>query len=261
MRGKFEKNELGIRITSVQGFRGFPPMFHAHMEFIYVLSGEVKINIDDVRHTLTKGQMSMAFPYAIHSYQNAPDAEVFVLLFSPAAVPGFEKELSAVRPVTPYVEDARIFLPLLEKILAFYGEEGTSAKTAEAYLNALLGEILLSIPLTDADNTDLSTTQKILVYCSEHYKENITIGKVAHHCFVSESTVTKIFAAKLGCSFREYINILRISDAKSLLKNTDLKIIEVMLASGYQNQSSFNRVFGSVVGMSPRAYRDKYRKK
>mgnify|MGYP003302649859 CR=1 FL=1 len=43
--------------------------------------------------------------------------------------------------------------------------------------------------------------------------------------------------------------------ARQLLESTDLRIGQVMAACGFQNQSSFNRVFREITGTSPRQYR------
>ena len=81
------------------------------------------------------------------------------------------------------------------------------------------------------------------------------LRKIADELYISTGYVSKIFATKLKYGLREYINELRISKAKNLLSKTDLKIIDVMLECGFRNQSSFNRVFSEICGVSPSEYR------
>jgi two-component system response regulator YesN len=64
-----------------------------------------------------------------------------------------------------------------------------------------------------------------------------------------------VFSGKLKIGFREYINFLRISHAKTLLVETDMKVLAIMLECGFRNQSTFNRIFSEVCGVSPRTYR------
>lgn len=120
--------------------------------------------------------------------------------------------------------------------------------------------MLLSLPLIKTEGTALYAAQKILSFCSAHYKEDLSIKRLSRELFLSESYITKTFSHKLGCSFREYINGLRIQDAKMLLQSTDMKIIDIMYTSGFNNQSGFNRVFLQETGLSPRAYRAALRK-
>ena len=80
------------------------------------------------------------------------------------------------------------------------------------------------------------------------------LKSVSDALFVSPSYISKIFAQKLKYSFREYINSLRIHKAKALLADPNRRIVDVMMDCGFQNQSSFNRVFLEICGISPREY-------
>ena len=261
MKGVFESNDINILAKQVQGFRGFTPMFHAHMEVVYVLRGSIKLRIDSFQHTLLSGQLSVCFPYLIHSYEESPDAEAIILLFSPAVSGGFTRKLMQCKPRVPVVEDASAFLPLLERIVACrLSKNADSELLATAYISALVGELLISQPLDAVENMDISVAQKILQYCSEHYLEDLSVKQVAQSLHVSESCVTKTFSAKLNCSFRKYINTLRLADAKKLLRSTDRKIIDIMLACGFNNQSRFNSLFYEDTGLTPREYRMQQRR-
>ena len=123
------------------------------------------------------------------------------------------------------------------------------------YINAVIGEFLETTPMEEADNTSEDAVAKILSYCAEHCTENITINSVAESLYLSPGYVSKIFSQKLKYGFREYINALRINMAKSLLKNPEKRITDVMLACGFVNQSSFNRVFRDICGVSPKDFR------
>lgn len=213
-------------------------------------------------HTLSAGELSISFPYSIHSYEKSNDVDAILILFAPGIAGPFEKKILSCKPLSPYITDAERMLPVLQKILQYSAhKEPEGILTAQAYLQALIGEILLSQELIDVQSSNISTTQKILIYCSEHYKEKISIKSIASELFVSESAVTKIFTSKLGYSFRDYINMLRIAEVKNLLTTTDMPIIDIMYECGYTNQSSFNRIFFKDSAMTPKEYRKKYSNK
>jgi len=257
----FESNDINILAKKVQGFRGFAPMFHAHMEVVYVMRGSIKLRIDGFQHTLTSGQMSVCFPYLIHSYDESPEAEAIILLFSPSVVGEFAHKLMQYKPSVPFVEDASAFLPLLKRIVACRKtKDSDNELLATAYISALVGEFLISQSLDAVENMDFSVAQKILQYCSEHYLEDLSVKQVAQSLHVSESCVTKTFSSKLNCPFRKYINALRLADAKKLLRSTDRKIIDIMLACGFNNQSRFNALFYEDTGLTPREYRTQQRR-
>lgn len=252
MKGVFEKKEqLYLSGRRVQGFKGWPPMFHTHAELLYVIKGCIRTTVDGHVHILREGELLVLFPYLPHSYDNAPDAEAIVILFDPMVV-AFDNTMLTKKPVCHYT-DGRTYFPMLDRAVALLSQG--KVKTALGYLNAVIGELLEIMPLVDADSNTGDTAAKILEYCTEHFAEDITIKSVADALYISQSYVSKIFSNKLKYSFREYINFLRINKAKSLLQHSDKRIVEVMFECGFKNQSSFNRIFRSSCGISPQEYR------
>ena len=52
---------------------------------------------------------------------------------------------------------------------------------------------------------------------------------------------------------------VRIEAAKKLLEQTNQRMLEVMLNSGYNDPKAFRKVFRKSVGMTPTEYRDKFK--
>ena len=52
-------------------------------------------------------------------------------------------------------------------------------------------------------------------------------------------------------NFREYLNRIRLSYAEQLITTTDRPLTEIWAESGFESQSSFNRVFREAEGMTP----------
>ena len=253
MIGVFEKKTyFQLSCLRVRGFQRYIPMFHPHAELVYVVEGRLGMTVEGVYRELEAGELAVVFPYLTHSYENAPDAEVLLLMFDPAATV-FDNTLLSRQPGCFY-QRAEDLQPMLERAVEL--EKIGRFKTAMSYLNAVLGELFERMELVDRGSARGVTTQ-ILAYCAEHYAEDISVKTLADALYVSESYVSKVFAQKLGYSFREYINALRVHKAQILLRETDRKILEVMTACGFRNQSSFNRIFREATGLSPREYREK----
>ncbi len=253
MNAVFEKLEY-FRLSSrrFHGIRGYPPMFHPHGELDYVIRGSLSITVDGQPYRLGSGDLAVLFPYQIHSYEKAPDAEVLVLMFDPA-VTAFDNTLLSRQPVCCNTE-AQALYPLLDRAVTML--QAGKDKTATAYLNAVLGEALDMLSLQTRDTAHKNVTLQVLSWCAEHFPEDITEESIAKALYVSQSYISRIFTQKLRCSFREYINTLRVHKAQELLKNTDLKIVQIMAQCGFRNQSSFNRIFLDLTGMPPRQFRN-----
>lgn len=252
MQAVFEQKEYfrlsGSRIT---GFKGYLPMFHPHGELLYVTEGEIPITIDGKSHLLKAGEMAVLFPYLTHSYESAPEASALILLFDPRQT-AFDTTLLSTKPVCCHTH-ALALKPLMERAVEMVKND--RPKTAMAYLNAVLGELLEMLELTPHDGPSGDMTVQVLSYCSQHFTEDITVRSLAASLYISESYVSKIFSRQLGCSFREYINNLRVQAVQRQLEDTGLPIGRIMVQCGFQNQSSFNRVFREISGMSPAQYR------
>ena len=77
---------------------------------------------------------------------------------------------------------------------------------------------------------------------------------------ISTHHLSEVLNLSFGHNFYNFINIYRVNKAKQLLKTTkskDMKIITVAYDSGFNNKTSFNRIFKGHVGLTPSQYREK----
>lgn len=100
---------------------------------------------------------------------------------------------------------------------------------------------------------------QILLFIEKNFHRQITMNDIctAFHC--SRSYVGHTFKASTGCNFREYINLLRMEEAKKLLANTSFSITEISLKAGYSNPNYFSLLFHRMNGMPPLEYRKGYK--
>lgn len=97
--------------------------------------------------------------------------------------------------------------------------------------------------------------KKAILYIQENYSSNLNMAVVSNHISMNYSLFSSLFKKLVGMNFVAYIKNIRINEAKRLLEYTDMKVIEVSNAIGYENERNFMRVFKSVCGVSPSEYR------
>jgi len=60
----------------------------------------------------------------------------------------------------------------------------------------------------------------------------------------------------MKCNFTAYVNRLRIDQSKSLLRETNIPLVDIAGMVGYEDQSYFTKVFRKITGTSPGKYRE-----
>lgn len=93
-----------------------------------------------------------------------------------------------------------------------------------------------------------------------HLQPSINIDQFAERIGVPSRTLSQAINRELGTRFFEFINHHRVEHAKALLadeKCASMSILDILLASGFNNKSSFHRFFNRLVGCSPTEYRRK----
>lgn len=92
-------------------------------------------------------------------------------------------------------------------------------------------------------------------YIRQHYTDpELTLTEVAAYIDLSPSYVSQLFKRMDGCTFTEYLNHVRIEEAKRLLKTTHMRVYEIAEAVGYQNSKYFFQLFKQITGKRPREY-------
>ena len=92
-----------------------------------------------------------------------------------------------------------------------------------------------------------------------HYREPVSIEAMVDAAGMSVRNLNRRFLAATGLSPRQYLRMVRIETAKRLLEGVNVPIDRVAESVGYGDTRAFIRAFGDVAGLSPGAYRQKFR--
>lgn len=103
--------------------------------------------------------------------------------------------------------------------------------------------------------------QKINLYIENNFHQDITLGFLADMFFITPNYLSTIFNEKNGMSLKDYVNKLRIENAKKYLIETDMKISDISKIVGYNQLSYFGSIFKKFEGYTPNEYRIKLRNK
>ncbi len=96
---------------------------------------------------------------------------------------------------------------------------------------------------------------RVLAYMRRNCTQRITLEDAADKAHLSPSYFSRLFRARTGRTFTDYLTRLRIDHAKRLLGQTELDMAQIAAQSGFYDQSHFTRAFKGVTGLTPGAYR------
>lgn len=87
------------------------------------------------------------------------------------------------------------------------------------------------------------------------FDQKLTVTAVARAVGLSASRLQALFRERLGMSLGRYLSACRLKQARRLLRQSDLPLVEIALRVGYSDQSAFTRAFQRDVGQSPACFR------
>ncbi len=103
---------------------------------------------------------------------------------------------------------------------------------------------------------------KVLDYLKKNYTGEITLTHLAEKFSVSQEHLSRIFKKETGFGFNEYLSLLRLKKAESILKlDTGKSISEIAFECGFNDSNYFCEKFKTVYGMPPKKFQKSYKAK
>lgn len=101
--------------------------------------------------------------------------------------------------------------------------------------------------------------ERLVAFVGDNYTNpELSISMVSTNTGLSKAQIPELLQEKHEMMFKQYLNDIRVTEAKRLLVETDRQVTEIAISVGYNYPSSFNRIFKQVTGTSPKLYRDEH---
>jgi len=92
----------------------------------------------------------------------------------------------------------------------------------------------------------------------QYFAMPLSVTAMAAWVFVSPRTLQRRFQDATGETPIRYLQKLRLSKAQEKLENSQLSLEEIVIAVGYEDLSTFRRLFHQQYGLSPSKYRKRF---
>lgn len=238
-----------------------PPHIHKALEGVYVTKGSLELGIGEELYHMDEGDFGIIFPELIHHYQvfDNRECEAYYFMALPSLCTGFSEELQKLCPRYPIVKRENVEEDIVYAIKGLEKNRKCSKRKViidYAYVHIILASCFDELELVDKSNVvGKDIIYRAMAYISEHFRESVSLTKMARDLGVSQYVLSKLFSGTFHCNFNRYLNATRLDYAQALLLHTDQSITEVCMNAGFESQRTFNRVFLDRCRMTPREYR------
>ncbi|MFS8580926.1 MAG: AraC family transcriptional regulator [Novibacillus thermophilus] len=238
---------------------------HAVHQILYAIEGRGRITIDRSSYEVAQDNAVVIAPYTRHSVISDSRLTLLVLAFDEKSLDSFVQrdimnkffKKSRYFTLNPMVSgELRQFL---RKIL--FEQSQRFPLGSYAIKIHLLHFLLVLARFQEApQHTDTNTlrAERIKHYIETLYYEPLTAKDISSRLGISTRYVNNIFKEQYHMTPMQYLAEVRIQTAKKLLAETDKDIATICFEVGYENLSTFYRVFKKTVNMSPNRYRQLY---
>ena len=254
----------------------FPEHWHMSAEFILAMKDDSCYSVGKDEYHLDEGDVLLIWPTELHSTIRTQEQASVILQFNNTVIAGNH--------------DLGLSLPKIQSIHLISARE-------QPELNRKISNLMKdSLRLAQSNDFFLDTRVRINIYqillilCSHEMEQNRSIGEesapsqmklriirsacdyiarncgrdltqqeVADYAGFSYYYFSRVFKEYTSTSFSEYLARQRINRAVQQLSSGTDSITEIAYRAGFQSISTFNRLFRTYMGCSPREYRDNYR--
>jgi transcriptional regulator GlxA family with amidase domain len=97
-------------------------------------------------------------------------------------------------------------------------------------------------------------------WIADNYHRANPVAAMVEQSGLTERTFMRRFRAATGSAPMEYVQTMRIEEAKHLLETRKMPVDQVAIEVGYEDPNFFRRLFKRRVGVTPARYRQKFSK-
>jgi AraC-like DNA-binding protein len=246
----------------------YPYQGHPTLELAFGFQGRAEFALDGRRYALEAGDIAVVAPGVPHQERVLPGDDAYHLVWFRCAAERVTIHSSSYSRGNRFqlVRGAGI-LPGGEITLIFERAAQETRTRGTAWVSMVRGHLCEGLVATirHLEQHGLGQTPPeyhgsvvdfAKAYIQAHFSQPLTLQRVAQEVSLSPNYFSSVFAKAAGTTLVEYIQQVRLDEAKRLLREPDLPIREIARRVGIRTPAYFSRLFRRDTGVSARAYRN-----
>ena len=253
---------------------------HNFCELLYVDQGSLSIFSENYTGTLRENQLIIHRPNELHALATSDAVAPDVIII------GFECNCEQLipfsrQPITLSPEQTRALARIMQEGMSIYEppydvpNTGYMPKRAEypfgadqlikigleAFLISLVRGNRADSSEPDSNAITAANIQAVHQYIVENFRTRITLSNLCFLFGMNKTTLCRSFKATYGTTILDYINTLKIREAKAYLRLGEYSITEISDMLGFSSVHYFCRLFKLQTHLSPTEYSKTIRSK
>ena len=231
--------------------------YHHYFEIYYIDEGSCCYFIDNKSYQILPGDIIFVPAGVVHNteYKNSIHTRLLINCtdwFMPDSVKFLFSETYHFRnrELSHKIKD--LLLQIEEE---YKNPDNYSLESFRSYMYRLFILVAKSVELNTAKKNDKHYIEDAIEFLQGNYTSNITLPEVAGRYFVSPEHFSRIFKRETGFNFSEYLNLLRLKRAETLLRQLNTApITQVAQSCGFNDSNYFSVQFKKLYGVSPKKF-------
>lgn len=231
---------------------------HSYWELTYVDKGELLTTIDGVSYHLKQGDLIFYAPMQFHTQST------FEKISSSYLTINFKMNFNHAdllcNKIFSLKRDSYFIVTRLIEELS--NDNLYSNDLSLCYLKQLIIQMLRldnshfhSKPTTHMQQTyENELLNDILLYIDDNIYEKISVSTLCEHFCISTSMLHSLFRKNMNNTAKNYINELKLSKSKELIRNSTHTLSEISEMLGFSSIHYFSKKFKSYFNISPTEY-------
>lgn len=242
--------------------------YHDYYEIYYLVSGKRRYLINYNVYDIEEGDIVLIDKRDLHmaTQLDGYPCERIVMNFNDEYLSAFGENFKVildcfkVNHVKLPVNQKKNINTLFTKILREYNNKELFSETLlNNYIYELLAMIyryIYSVHVVLPDNDVTGSIDKAIRYIYKNFRTKLSLTEISDICHMNPSYFSRLFKKTTGINLVSYINTIRIKEAASLLIDTDMSVLEISQACGFDNLQHFCGMFKKFKGVSARQFRN-----
>lgn len=224
---------------------------HYHDLYEIVLYKEISgfTYLNGRKEELVKDTILYLPPYCVHGFSDLSQASEYKVLH----IPFNSIEKLPIYPMLLKIPEKQ--MDTLENLMDWAGDSGFSLQLKNQSIKLILlwiGELGCNSTVSYRGGNTLF--KPLLKYLDLEREYTISASEAANLCLMSRSNFMDKFKKHFGTTFHCFITEKRISEAKFLLKNSEMNCTEIANQLSFSDSAHFSKIFKKVTGMKPKEY-------